>query len=81
MGHKIRPEVQAAADRYTDMMIELEVQSIPDLDPWGYANNTHLLPLELIGPTGVDGWRVRLPGGREIGLRPDEYEALVTYPA
>lgn len=60
--------------------IVLSVEPIPDLNPWGYQNNTHLLPLELVGPTGVDGWKVRLPGGREIGLLSHEHEALVAYP-
>jgi hypothetical protein len=31
------------------------------------------LPVQLVGPTAISGWTVRLPSGREIGLTNDEW--------
>lgn len=59
-----------------DEPFKLDIKPFPQ-PPWGYADHSHALPCQILRPTGVNNWIIRLPGGREIGITKDEFNALV----
>lgn len=56
--------------------IEIDIKPFPQ-GPWGYADFSHALPCQIVGPTATSHWIVKVPGGRQFELTEDEFNALV----